>query len=98
MEELKHVTDNEPTMTVAELREITAGTIMVKSGFNSKVLCRNFDPKKHEAIGGRTVRRIWSEIKVNENSVFGNTAAPIICVYVNGDVEYEEYRRANDGV
>lgn len=64
--------------------------LKVLSAFNGKVLCHNFNPKKHESIADREVNTVWAEIKVSPNYSFGNYAKPIICVYVDGRKEYEE--------
>lgn len=98
MSELKPCPSEEHfTITVAELRRLVKGTLMVKSGFNGKILCKDFNPKKHSAIGGRAVTAIWCEIEATKALGFGNIARPITCVYVHGGVEADKhFGRAND--
>ena len=77
-------------ITVQDIYEMIHSDMYVLSGFNGKVLARPYRASKHfETIGKRIVIDMWAELKVIKN-VFGNTARPIICVYVDGSVEYEE--------
>lgn len=78
-------------MTVAEFYKYIpySATVEVKSSFNGRVLCRNFNPNKHAEIGKREILDIWAEIRTIGDT-FGNRAIPIICVYVHGDVEHDE--------
>ena len=78
-------------MTVNEFKEMAHGIIEVRSAYNSKFLCKDYNPFKHkETIGTREITSVWSEIRVSEGIGFGNTARPVICVYVVGDKEYEQ--------
>ena len=78
-------------MTVSEFhKHYCHSELKVLSAFNGKVLCHNFNPKKHESIADREVSSVWAEIKVSANLSFSNYAKPIICVYVDGRKEYEE--------
>ena len=78
-------------MTVSEFyKQYCHSELKVLSAFNGKVLCHNFNLKKHESIADREVSSVWAEIKVSANLSFSNYAKPIICVYVDGRKEYEE--------
>lgn len=76
-------------MTVAEFYKYIphSATVEVKSGFNGRVLCRRFNQNKHAEVGKRKILDIWAEIRTN-GCTFSNRAIPIICVYVDGEVEY----------
>lgn len=78
-------------MTVAELFEKckVQSVLKVMSGYNGKVLCHDFNPKKHVEIGCRRVECIWADIAVKESG-FGHYAKPIMCVYADGLKEMEE--------
>ena len=79
-------------MTLAEFNtHYCHGELKVMSGFNGKVLCRDFNHSKHDELGDREVLDVWAEIKVTNSVCFGNSAKPIICVYVDGA---EECRKA----
>lgn len=75
-------------MTVQELYIISASKLKIISGYNGKILCRDFNPKKHN-FGEREVRRIWSEISLIP-STFGSNAESIMCAFVDGREEYEK--------
>lgn len=77
-------------ITVNDFKEKVHGILEVQSGYNGKVLCKDYNPKKHKEIGERVITSIWSEIRATKSEGFGNIARPIICVYVYGDKEYEE--------
>lgn len=76
-------------MTVAEFYKYIplSATVEVKSGFNGRVLCRNFNLNKHAEIGKREILHIWAEIRTIGDT-FCNRAIPVICMYVDGEVEY----------
>lgn len=92
--EMRTVTDpfEGKGMTVAEFYKYIphSATVEVKSGFNGRVLCRNFNPNKHAEIGKRRILDIWAEIRTIGDT-FCNRAIPIICVYVDG---YDEAKAA----
>lgn len=78
-------------MTLSEFyKHYCKSELKVLSAFNGKVLCRNFNPNKHENIADREVHAVWAEVSVAPHFTFGNYAEPIICVYVDGRKEYEE--------
>ena len=89
-------------MTVKELYALCKynTTILVKSAFNGKVLCRRYYPSKHEStVGERIVSSIYTDITVLEG-VVGNSAHPRLCVWVEGGKEYDEWaakQKAKDG-
>lgn len=89
--EMRTVTDpfEGKVMTVADFYKYIphSVTVEVKSGFNGNVLCRRFNPNKHAEVGKRKILDIWAEIRTNGCS-FSNRAIPIICVYVDGEVEH----------
>lgn len=62
--------------------------IEVRSGYNGKILCRKFDPKKHSELGERELLSMWADIKKPSNSP-GMEAYPMLCCYVDGGPEYE---------
>ena len=37
--------------------------VTVKSGYNGKVLCYAFNPKKHKELAKREVLSMWADIK-----------------------------------
>lgn len=80
-------------ITVDDFKKMAHGTLEVKSAYNGKVLCKNYEPKKHKDIGERVITSIWSEIRATKCEGFYNSARPIICVFVLGDKEYEEELR-----
>ena len=53
------------------------------------MLCRIFNQNKHAEVGKREILDIWAEIRTIGNA-FCNRAIPVICVYVHGEVEYDE--------
>ena len=69
-------------LTVDELARYTgpSTTLEVKDGYDGKILCRNYDEKKHAEIGKRKVLYFWAEIKTRDIG-FGNVGLPVICVY-----------------
>lgn len=62
--------------------------LKVLSGYNGKVLCYSYDPKKHTEIGEREMLDIWADVRVS-NHPFGNIAIPILCCYASGTKECE---------
>lgn len=89
-------------MTVNELyRNLKIKSpLKVLSGYNGKVLCFAFDPKRqeHQKIGERRISCIWAELRVVKSG-FGNNADTILCAFVDGGIEYEtELRRKSDAI
>ena len=69
--------------------------LRVKSAYNGKILCYEYNPKKHLEIGQRAVTSIWADMQVIDNG-FGNYALPYICCFADGTkewVEDENFRR-----
>jgi hypothetical protein len=80
-------------MKVKELQELTSieNPIVVRSGYNGKLLTNNYNPVKHsDTIGEREVIRIEANIKLNKSVTSVASAFPVICCMVHGDVEYEQ--------
>lgn len=78
-------------MTVNEFFECYCqSNLKIMSGYNGKVLCKRFIPKKHIEIGTREITSVWAEIEVPKSSAFRQSITPIICVYVDGTKEYEK--------
>jgi len=84
-------------MTVKELSVLVKSQIEVKSGYNGKLLCRNYSEKKHSHISAREVISLWSEIRVTNSCGYGNSATPIVCVYVHGEKEYNDTHKKDTG-
>lgn len=83
--------NNAIIMNVGQFYEKFAHSpIKVMSGYNDKVLAKHYDPKKHKHISERNIISIWSEIEISKSHGFSQFAHPILCVYVLGDVEYNE--------
>lgn len=79
-------------MTLKGLYEIGVrfySLVEVRSGYNGKILCRNFDPKKHSEIGERELLSMWADIKKPSKSP-GTEVYPVLCCYVDGGPEYEK--------
>ena len=79
-------------MTLKELYEIGVrfySLVEVRSGYNGKILCQNFDPKKHSEIGERELLAMWADIKKPSKSP-GTAVYPVLCCYVDGGPEYEK--------
>lgn len=75
--------------------------LKVVSGYNSKVLCQNFNPERHVKLGSREVIGLWADISVI-NVGFGSYAQPIMYACVDGAEECEKEQRKkkeseNDG-
>ena len=69
--------------------------VEVRSGFNGKILCRNFDPKKHNDIGERELISVWADTKKHSNDP-GAPVRPVLCCYVDGRSEYEREEALKD--
>ena len=78
-------------LTVGDFAKICQTDIKVMSGFNGKVLCKRFNPKKHTEIAQREVISVWSEIEAEKTMGYQNFAHTKICVYVNGAKECNEH-------
>lgn len=75
-------------MTVAEFKKhYCQSKLKIMSGYNGKVLCQDYDDKKHPHIADREIDCVWAEIKIVK-STFGDYAEPIMCAYVDGKQEY----------
>ena len=82
----------EPKMKVKEFYKYIKAPLKIISGFNGKVLCRNYQPRLHdEKFGDRIITNVWSEVEIKDKP-FGNVITPIIVCYVHGDVEYNSYK------
>lgn len=84
-----------------KLKELYEGVnfyslVEVRSRFNGKVLCRNFDPKKHSEIGERELVSMWADTKKHRNDP-GAPVCPVLCCYVDGRPEYEREEALKDG-
>ena len=85
-------------MTVNEFfKYYCKSDLKVMSGYNGKILCKRFNPKRHIEIGEREVAAVWAEIEVTKPSGYRQSATPIICAYVHGYIEYEKDRLAKKG-
>ena len=78
-------------LTVGDFAKICQTDIKVMSGFNGKVLCKRFNPKKHTEIANREIVSVWSEICVSKPMGYSNEAFAEICVYVDGKNECDEF-------
>lgn len=65
--------------------------VEVRSGYNGKILCRKFEPKKHSEIGERELLSMWADTKKLSKSP-GTEVYPVLCCYVDGGPEYEKRR------
>ena len=63
--------------------------IKVMSAYNSKVLAYKFNVEKHIDVGKREIRSIWAEVEIKESG-FSQSIKPIICVFVDGQIEVDE--------
>lgn len=80
-------------MKVKDLFEICENTgvdLKVLSAFNGKVLCYNFKPEKHIEIAERDVETLWADLITYDRGYYKGVK-PILCVYVDGRKEYEEW-------
>lgn len=77
-------------MTITELAGITNSPLEIRSGYNGKVLCRQYVEKKHEHLSQREVISIWGEIRATNGSGYSSFAHPVICVHVHGREEHEQ--------
>lgn len=79
-------------MTLLEFHDGYARSeIMVMSAFDGKVLCKAFDPKKHNKYANREIISIWADVRLSSGISYGNWVKPIICVYVDGKEEADKY-------
>ena len=78
-------------LTVGDFAKICQTDIKVMSGFNGKVLCKQFNPKKHTEIASREIVSVWSEIEASKSMGYRNFAHGNICVFVNGAKECNEH-------
>lgn len=75
-------------MTLAEFASLCSTPICVKSGFNGKILCFKFNPKKHTTLGEREVLSAWADIQVSPH--WQGHAQSVIMVYVDGKPECDK--------
>lgn len=82
-------------MKVIDLFEIcddTYADLKVLSAFNGKVLCHKFKPEKHIEIADRNVKSLWADlITYNSGCDYHKRVKPILCVFVDGKKEYDEW-------
>ena len=79
-------------MTVREFyKYISLGSkLKIKSGFNGKILCNEYNPRLHDKkYGDRIILTIHADIETLSNT-FGNLAKPILVCYVHGDIEHQD--------
>lgn len=67
--------------------------IKVLSSYNGKLLCKNYNPKKHSHLNSREVRSMWPDLVVVKGVLGSSIAKPILCLYVDGREEYEEEQK-----
>lgn len=82
-------------MIVSEFSKICKSPLRCISAYNGKILCYEFNAKKHTQIGEREVYDVWSDIQVTDCG-FGSYARPILCVFVDGRAEREKEVRRNE--
>lgn len=88
MSEIVEVKKEEKLTLKQVYKLLEINEIKVLSGFNSKVLAKKFNPRKHTALGERKVLRMWSEIEGFGQS--RNMAKSILVCYVDGKIECEK--------
>ena len=71
-------------MVVNDLYELCQTTLKIMSGYNGKILCKSFDPKKHINVGEREVIAIWAGFEETKMTGFRTYVCPIVCAYVDG--------------
>ncbi|MEG1562867.1 MAG: hypothetical protein RR365_03950 [Bacteroides sp.] len=76
-------------LSLADFAGLVHCPIEVRSGYNGKLLCKEFNPKKHEALASREVVSAWAEIQASKPSGYSNIARAVVCVYLHGATEYE---------
>lgn len=69
-------------MTVKELYNQckVQSTLKVMDAKTGYILCRNFNPNKHLAIGELTISALWADINVSSQE-FSRYVTPVLCVY-----------------
>ena len=78
-------------MTVIEFyEEYCRSSLKIKSAYNGKVLCKDFNPEKHIEVGKREITTVWAEIETSKPRGFGNISRPIMCAFVDGAIEYNK--------
>lgn len=89
-------TEETKIITLGELYNLcnTRSTvILAKSGFDGRILCKRFNPKKHAHLAQREVTAMWAGVeKVSDSFV-----RPIIECYLYGAPEYEQKYGRNEG-
>ena len=80
--------------TVKDIYELCRGNclLQVESGYNKKVLCKNYNPEKHGKISDRVVYDIRPACKVQG----GIWCLAYLIVSVTGGEEYEEEQRKKE--
>ena len=81
-------------MTVAEFYKNCKcrSKLKVKSAYNGKILCYDYNPKKHTEIGKRELCSVWADVQLSHCAGYGNYAQPIMCCFVDGMEEYQKER------
>lgn len=75
---------------------IRSQSLVVYSGYNGKLLCKNYDPNKkaHKEIAHRLVTSVWAGIqKYHKTYPNDDTIYPVLCCYVLGDEEYNKEQK-----
>ena len=81
----------EKDYTVEEIYGLVANSchIQVESAYNGKILCKAYNPKKHDEISARVVCSISPCFSLSKNKDF---ARAYLRVFVNGFIEWEQER------
>lgn len=79
-------------MTVKELYNQckVQSTLKVMDAGTGYILCRNFNPNKHLAIGELTISALWADISISGQE-FSKYVTPVLCIYA-----YESCLRKED--
>lgn len=77
-------------LSLADFAGLMNCPIEVRSGYNGKLLCKEFNPKKHSALAEREVVSAWAEVRASKRLGYSNSARAIVCVFLHGGNEYEK--------
>lgn len=81
-------------MTVKEFYEYGCRCdLRVLSGYNGKVICERFDPKKHTEIGEREILSYWADEEITRHGFFVSSRH-FICCSANGAPKYKKHSEA----